>query len=111
MYHKQTRKAQQCFLGIVTHPLKCCKILEGKEKPKGEVMVGGLKKLMTNQLVLTNTAELIMSNTNEFRRVISRRHLFKGYFYIKGSQIVGHKKFALGKLGVILLLPQLSCFL
>lgn len=70
-----------------------------KEKPK----LGGdgwwFKKLVTNQLVLTNTGELIMSNTNEFRRAISRRDLFKGCFYIKGSQIVGHKKFRFGEIG------------
>lgn len=35
--------------------------------------VGGLKNIVTNGLVLTNTSELIMSNNSEFRRHISRR--------------------------------------
>lgn len=68
MGHKQTRKAQQHFLGIVTHLLKCCKIPKGKENQKGRGVV--LKKMVTNQLVLTNISELMMSNNSEFRRDI-----------------------------------------
>lgn len=66
---------------------------------------------MTNQLVLTNAGELVMSNSNEFRRAVSRRELFKGCFYIKGSQIVGHKKgFSLGNLSNSLFHSQVQLY-
>lgn len=57
--------------------------------------------------MLTNAGELLVSNNNEFGRAISRRELFKDCFYIKGSQIVGHKKgFSLGNLSNFLLHSQ-----
>lgn len=48
LFKLQTKKAKHHFLCIVTHILKCCKILKGKENQRRGWGVCGLKDIVTN---------------------------------------------------------------